>query len=299
MKKIVLTLSLVLSLLSCSTESVEVNPEASVKNNEISKTASKKTALVSSFIPNSIYNLTAYTSCDVNCIAKESDLYFDKTDEKTITWGGSKTKTIYIKYFNTLTHFVVQALSTEKFTDLIINGTIYTGIGADANTWGTYTYPLSEGWEKCDTESFELQVSGVGPPAVFNVSYNLVELCPEVSCENTFTGKSITCEASREAEYTFTSKEDLSDLKIQGGLTNFTGSDAVVTITGGNLTATQKTPGGSSNRVITVTGSVSACETIKINIKWDSTNSGGVITGDWSASGTGIAVDIISGLSCN
>lgn len=305
MKKIILTLSLAISLLSCSTESLDVNPEAAVQNDIISKATTKKIASVTSVaftIPNSIYNLTAYTSCDNNCIAKDSDLYFEKTDQKIVTWGGGpsggSSKTIYIKYFNTPTHFVLQVLSTNGYSDLVIDG-VPSGIKADANTWGTYTYPLKDGWKKCDTESFALQVAGDGPQGVFNVSYNLIGLCPEVGCENTFTGKAIACGTSREAEYTFTSKADISDLKIQGGLTNFTGSDAIVTITGGTLIATQVTPGGSSNRVITVTGSVIACEPIKINIKWNSTNSGGVITGSWSASGTGIAVDPILGLTCN
>lgn len=301
MKKIILALSIALSLIGCTTDSIENQTEATANSDLFSKTVSSKSVITTTTIPSSDYTLSPYQSCEIDCIAKESPVYFEKTAEQTVSWGGPNnnkfSKTIYIKYFNTKTHFVLQAISTEGFSDLIINGNP-SGISAAANTWGTYSYLLSENWKACDIESLNLQVAGNGPQGVFAVNYGLVGLCPE-ACENELTGKAISCDGTREAEYTFTSKEDITDLKIQGGLTNFTGSDAVVTVTGGNLTVSQKTPGGSSNRVITVVGSVTACETIKIHITWNSTNTGGTITGDWSASGIGIEVPIVEGLTCN
>ena len=120
-------------------------------------------------------------------------------------------------------------------------------------------------------------------------------------CETSFTGEAIACGTQREAVYTFTSKDAQSYIKIQGGLTNFTGADAVVTVTGGNLTTSQWTTGGSSNRVIKVEGSVAECETITIRIRWNSTNSGGIITGSWSVkdgTGTDIA-PAVGGLTCD
>lgn len=119
-------------------------------------------------------------------------------------------------------------------------------------------------------------------------------------CETSFTGEAVSCGNQREAVYSFTSKDALSYIKIQGGLTNFTGADAVVTINGGSLVSTQSTPGGSSNRVVKIEGSVAACETITITITWNSTNSGGIITGDWSvkdADGVEVAPSI-AGLTC-
>jgi len=101
-------------------------------------------------------------------------------------------------------------------------------------------------------------------------------------CVTAFTGQAISCGTSREAVYHFSSVNNEDYIKIQGGLTNFTGGDAVVTITGGNLTATQSTPGGSSNRIIRVEGSVTACEDITIRVTWNSSNGGTVITGSWS-----------------
>ena len=92
----------------------------------------------------------------------------------------------------------------------------------------------------------------------------------------------------------------MTGFKIQGGLTNFTGDDAVVTVThGSNITQWQGTQGGSSNRLIKVEGNIAACETIKICIKWNSTNSGGIITGSWSvkANGTDVAPQV-AGLTC-
>lgn len=296
MKKIILTLAIALSVVSCSNEPLDVNAEA----NSTSKLTATKTSVTPVVIPSSSYALTPYTDCNDNCIAKDSQIYFEKTNEQIVSWGGPNkdqfSKTVYIKYFNTETHFVLQVLSTAGFSDLVIDD-VETGIKAAPNTWANYTFPLEADWEACNDINLKLQVAGNGPQGVFDVNYNLVGLCD--TCANSFTGKATSCGTSREAEYTFTSKEAISNLKIQGGLTNFTGSDAVVTIVGGTLTASQRTPGGSSNRVITVEGSVGACETITINIKWNSSNSGGVITGDWSASGAGVAVDPIAGLTCN
>ena len=120
------------------------------------------------------------------------------------------------------------------------------------------------------------------------------------ACVTSFTGNAISCGNQREAVYTFSSKDGISYVKIQGGLTNFTGADAVVNVVGGNMTVSQSTPGGSSNRVIKIEGSVAACETVTITITWNSTNSGGIITGSWSAkdiNGVEVAPSI-DGLEC-
>jgi hypothetical protein len=119
-------------------------------------------------------------------------------------------------------------------------------------------------------------------------------------CTTSFEGEAISCGNSREANYYFSSEDSYDYVKIQGGLTNFTGADAVVTVSGGNLSVSQRTPGGSTNRVITLEGGVAACQKITINIKWNSTNGDGVITGDWSAkdaNGNEIA-PYVDGLTC-
>jgi hypothetical protein len=123
----------------------------------------------------------------------------------------------------------------------------------------------------------------------------------QTRCTTSFSGEAIACGNQREAVYTFTSKDALANFKIQGGLTNFTGADAVVTVThGSNITQTQWTPGGSSNRIIRVLGDIDACETITIRITWNSTNSGGIITGSWSVSANGTEVaPAVAGLMCN
>jgi hypothetical protein len=123
-----------------------------------------------------------------------------------------------------------------------------------------------------------------------------------------FTGAAVSCGTSREANYTFGSEDGVGYFKMQGGLTNFTGGDAVVTIWNGstNVTGdysiTQVIQGHSSNRRITVVGDLGlgSCGSIRVNIKWDSTNSGGVITGSWSvvdAAGVEYAPEV-AGLEC-
>jgi len=113
-------------------------------------------------------------------------------------------------------------------------------------------------------------------------------------CEASFTGEAISCDSVREVVFTYTADQDINHLKIKGGLTNGTEEDAVVTVEGADLDVTQKTPGNSSNRVITIEGSIEACTTVTITITWTSTNEDPVITGSWSASG-GFDVD---GLEC-
>lgn len=254
-------------------------------------------------IVNPYFSLVGFGNCESDCIVPDGP-YFEKTDQQIESWGGQNnnkfSKTTEIKYFNTETHFILQVRSNYGWSDLIINGvSSWTNRPVLPNLWGTYTFPLDEGWQACDVESFTLQVAGNGPPANLNVSYSLIGLCD--SCETSFIGESISCDSSREAIYTFTSEEDLEYIKIQGGLTNFTGEDAIVTVSSDNLTASQSIPGGSSNRVIKVEGSVSACETVTIHVTWNSTNSGGVITGNWSVknlNGVEIA-PFVAGLECD
>jgi hypothetical protein len=75
----------------------------------------------------------------------------------------------------------------------------------------------------------------------------------------------------------------------------------IVTVNhGSNITQWQGTPGGSSNRIIKVEGDIAACETITIRITWNSTNSGGIITGSWSVKANSVDVaPEVAGLTCN
>lgn len=122
--------------------------------------------------------------------------------------------------------------------------------------------------------------------------YLTVEVC---GCETAFSGEAVSCDYSREANYTFTYDGELDYVKIQGGLTNWAGGDAVVHLNNefiafngdgigsvGDYTIKQWTPGGSSNRIISVEGPAS-CDPIVINITWNVTHLTDTITGDWTA----------------
>ena len=122
-----------------------------------------------------------------------------------------------------------------------------------------------------------------------------------------FTGAAANCGTSREANFTFSSEDGVSYFKMQGGLTNFTGANAVVTlynaagqVISSGYDVNQWTPGGSSNRIISVEGALGSCSSIRVNITWGSTKSGGVITGEWSvadAAGVEYAPEV-AGLEC-
>ncbi len=282
---------------SCQTEEISTTTDDTTTN--------KKSEQILKAGATTVAAVTAVSSgdCSTDCI-KADGPYFETTDQKIVYWGGSDgkkfSKTVDIVYYNTATDFVLKVKSTEGWSDLVINGvSSWTGGSVAANTWETYTTPLPSGWKACDLKSFNLKVTKVGNPAEFDVAYNLFGLCPD--CETSFTGKTISCGTAREAIYTFKSDADISSFKIQGGLTNFTGADAEVIVTGGtNITKGQTTPGGSSNRVITVKGDISKCSEVTIRITWNSINSGGVITGGWSvkdSNGVEIAPSV-AGLEC-
>ena len=297
--KILVRFALLLSffslLYSCQTEELSTATSETVTNKSISKTGQANTlAAVVTAMPSG--------NCMTDCI-KVGGPYFATTNQQIVSWGGNNkfNKTVDIEYYNTATDFVLKVKSTEGWSDLVIDGVSSWTEGPVAeNEWGTLVIPLSAGWKACDVKSFLLQIAGNGPQAEFNVNYSLFGVCND--CVTSFTGKAISCGADREAVYTFKSDTDLSYFKIQGGLTNFTGADAVVTVTGGNgVTKSQRTPGGSSNRVITVEGGISKCSEVTITITWNSTNTGGIITGDWSVKNT-TGVEIapsVAGLTCN
>lgn len=274
---------LILLLLSCQREDIQYSADAR-NNYAFSRTA-------------------VYQNCESHCI-DENGLYFEKSAQKIISWGGPHnnkfTKKIDIRYFNTETDFVIKVRSSNGWNNLIINGvSSWTHGPVAAGVWKTYSYPLHRNWQQCNLESFQLKVAGNGPAADFFISYNLVGVCDP--CATLFIGEASSCDSTREAVYTFTSAEDLPYVRFEGSLTDFTGPDAVITILGGDLAATQSTSGPTTNRIIKIKGSMHACETVIIHISWNALNSGGPITGNWSVKSTD-PVDIaplITGLQCH
>jgi len=120
------------------------------------------------------------------------------------------------------------------------------------------------------------------------------ELTGKGICTTEFTGESTSCSSSRQAIYRFTYEYD-ENIKIQGDLINFTGADAVVSVTGASLNVTQLPAANSSNRTIKLEGPVLACQEVTITITWNSNYPGGIVTGVWSvknASGTDLAAPV-------
>ena len=248
--------------------------------------------------------------CNIHCIDPGGP-YVESTGSSTQNWGNTQNshwKTVSYVAYNTPTSLVVEVTFTQSGGNAsnTVSVTAFgspqlvTALASGATT--TFTFALPTGWNACDNVPFSIYQEGQNSPMNLSCSYNLYGVCANRGCETAFTGETIDCDDQlREAVYTFTSAEDLSYFKIQGGLTNFTGGTAEVTVDGGITTDDQWTPGGSTNRVIKVEGSVTACETITIRIKWSSTNSGGIITGNWSVkdqNGVEIA-PVVAGLTCN
>jgi len=248
--------------------------------------------------------------CSSTCINADGP-YVESSGSNTQTWGNPANpqhwKTVSHVAYNTPTSFVVKVTFTQSHGNSS-NTVSVTAFGSTqsvatlaSGSTATFTFALPAEWKACDNVPFSIHQEGQNSPMNISSSYTLFGVCPDNrGCETSFTGEAISCGYQREAVYTFTSKDALEGFKIQGGLTNFTGADAEVTVTAGSvIIQSQWTVGSSSNRVIKEEGNIGACETITIRIKWNSTNSGGIITGSWSVSANGGEVaPAVAGLTC-
>jgi len=279
----------------------------SCKKTDLSKSESAENASANSSANSIIVNSVPSVplpDCNAQCIDPGGP-YIQATDFYTHYYGNHSKTVSYVAY-NTPTSFVVEVTFVHSGGNAS-NTVSVTAIGPAqsvatlaSGATAIFTFALPTGWNACDNVPFTIRQEGQAAPISMSASYNLYGVCANRGCETSFTGEAIACGNAREAVYTFTSKDAISNFKIQGGLTNFTGADAIVTVTGGRgITQSQWTVGGSSNRVIKVEGDIDACETITIRITWNSTNSGGIITGSWSVSAGGEVAPAVAGLTCN
>ena len=178
--------------------------------------------------------------------------------------------------------------------DTPVNGCLsYT---TEADTAGTYLFRAK--WTRTGNPN---QCSGENTGWVeYSAVVTDCNDCALVDTTFTGTADASSCDATRGATYVLSAEQGVEDFKIQGGLTNFTGEDAIVTYEGGtNVTVTQSTPGGSSNRIITVEGDLDSCSTITIHITWNSSNGGSTITGQWSAKNNSVDLaEPVAPLAC-
>ena len=248
--------------------------------------------------------------CWSTCINPEGP-YIEGSGSKTQNWGNTSNphwKTVDWVAYNTPTSFIVSVTFTHSGGNSS-NTVSATAFGSTqsvttlaSGSTATFTFNLPNDWSACDNVPFSIYQEGQNAPMNLSCAYNLYGVCAESDeCITSFTGEAILCGTQREAVYTFTSANDQDYIKIQGGLTNFTGADAEVIVSDPDLAVSQWTPGGGSNRVIKVEGSVDACQTITIRIRWNSTNSGGITTGSWSVKdGNGVELaSSVEGLTCN
>jgi hypothetical protein len=257
-----------------------------------------------------ITNSQRLMDCSMDCI-NSAGPFFERSAMTSSSWGGPDlnlhTKTVTYTAYNTPSGFIVKVcyvksgLNTNA-SDLVsvtVNGNVQSVPTLASGATATFSFPLPKGWSKCSLVAFSIHQEGQDLPVDMMGWYSLFDVCA-ARCATSFTGIARSCGIQREAVYTFTSQNDLNYIKMQGGLTNFAGADAQVIISGGNLTSSQSTPGGSSNRIIKIEGSVAACERITITIKWNSAGTGGMISGNWSvkdANGVEVAPSV-AGLTC-
>ena len=123
--------------------------------------------------------------CQKQCIDPEAPEYFEVDDEYVVSWGGRDndrfSKTVAIKYYNTLTDFVLKVKSSDGIADILMDGESikdFEGTIAE-DTWHQIAFPLDDDWQACDPWTAGLKVTGYGPPAYFAVAYQLIGECDE------------------------------------------------------------------------------------------------------------------------
>jgi uncharacterized protein (TIGR02145 family) len=125
----------------------------------------------------------------IECIDPDAGEYHVVSESKTVEWGNRDPfeKTVDIEYYNTLTEFVLRVKSTEAIADVLVDDESIKNFDGtiEAGDWQEFTFDLDEG----DTQSFSLKVAGSGPPAEFEVDYEILGECDEVD-----TGRDTTTE---------------------------------------------------------------------------------------------------------
>ena len=122
------------------------------------------------------------TDCATNCIDPETLFYFEQTQQEIVTWGNPRnpfSKTTEIKYYNTLTHFVLNVKSSNGIANVLMDDESIKNFEGTVppDTWQEITFSLADDWAACDTWEFELKIAGFGPPAYFDVAYQLIGGC--------------------------------------------------------------------------------------------------------------------------
>lgn len=114
----------------------------------------------------------------VECIDPDAGEYNVVSEAKTIEWGNRTTqfeKSVDIEYYNTLEQFVLRVKSSHAIADVLVDDESIKNFDgtAEAGEWLEFTLELDEG----DTQSFSVKVDGFGPPAEFQVDYEILGEC--------------------------------------------------------------------------------------------------------------------------
>lgn len=158
---------------------------------------------------------TAYIDCQSQCITPGSGEYYFKDASVTVQWGGPTqnrfTKVVDLRVYNTETDFVFMFKSTHSPQNLYINESLIlsTPQGSEGS-WTTYSIPLPAGWQACDLKEYLVSIDGSGPVALFNVSYQLIGICPR--CEESFT---FLHNGDNTYTFTYTPEEDITNAFIE------------------------------------------------------------------------------------
>lgn len=152
--------------------------------------------------------------CNEVCIdlSLKTPLYYEKSYQETVSWGGNNndkfTKVVDLVVYNTDTHFIIKFKSTHSPQNLYIDGILTLEYNGAVNTWVEHSIALEEGWQACDPTEYAIVLSGQGPEAAFEVSYNLIGLC---GCEESFTSVD---NGDKTYTFTYTPEVDMAGAEL-------------------------------------------------------------------------------------
>lgn len=234
----------------------------------------------------SLLTFQPFEDCQLQCIEEGSETYY--AESGSLSESNGQQRTISYIYYNTETHFVVEATyqqnnsNTKANIDISINGTKESFSDVTQGSTASSSIELPEGWLACDIMEFSIIANfnnGQANPNSQNsrggsiknnsvnpaqndlesgsLSYSLIGVCPP--CEESFSYKE-----NQDGSYTFTyiSTESIEGAEVKLTCPHIADFEAV------DGKQYEVNPGQSKGAptVLTWTGDIEACTEITFEL---------------------------------
>lgn len=184
------------------------------------------------------------TDCSNLCINPEAPVYFPLIS--TICDGPEATnKCTTVTVYNTMTHLIIEVVSTEQTGTVFINDVVMDEHGFPAGETHSFYFELPSGWKACDPWPFKVRIVGGGTPDEHIGTYYLIGVCPDICTPMDETAWSAgTKYVSKGNWATYTTYTAGKEATIFAGQTINVGTATFSAVSGGNVTITINLTGG-------------------------------------------------------